>query len=495
MEKRKTIIIDEFDGGVTRDLRVQSTNKFKISKNFDNYSDSKRLQPFRALEANETKAINITQFIQTNSQIYGYGTVSGATLLGTAKIYKKTGNLITSDWVEDRAVNGLGAREANVFFEYKDYLYFWEAGARLTRHGDITATATNATYQTISYTNVAQPVHHPADDIAYFFSDNKVHKLNGTAWSLAVLTLPDNLIITCATAYGNYLAIGCKSKTLSGKSIVFLWDRDSSLTTISEKIDWGKGDLRILDVLDGVLIGISNVSTNLFGLKEKIQIKWYSGIISMPLELDMDSVTTGDYEYKIPDDAKGFLQNNKLYFPIESGQSADGGKYTGIWVVGRHETGSPFSVTMAYKIDTDATSDQIQGFNIFEDYLFVAHSSDGSVDRTNDNAVYPTATYESYIFTGGDSSQTKKLLRATVIVEPQPSAGTFTLSYKRDAETTWTDIFTDSTDDDIRHTALNIEATGVNLGQFKEVQFKITSTGGTVITGLKFEYEEIDDDK
>lgn len=485
--------INQFDGGVTRDLRVQSANKFKVTKNFDIFSDSKKLQPFRALEANETKNINITQFIQTNDQIYGYGTTAGASV---AKIYKKSGDIITGDWTEDQNVEGLGAREENVFFEYKDYLYFWEARARLARHGDITGTSSNETYQTIAYTNVAQPVHHLADDIAYFFSDNKVHKLNDTSWTSDVLELPDNLIITSACAYGDYLAIACKSKELTGHSIVFLWDRDSSLTTISEKIDWGVGDLMIIAVLDGVLVGLSNISTNsTLGFKEKIHIKGYSGGLSFLRELDVDNTTTGDSRCYIPNGAKGVIKNGKLYFPLETGASADAKNYTGIWVVGRHEVGSPFAVTMAYKIDTDASSDQIQGFNIFQDYLFVAHSSDGSVDRTNDQEVYPTAIYESYIFTGDDSSQTKKLLRATVFVEPQPSGGTFTLKYKRDAESSWTTIFTDSTENQIRHTSVNIESDGSNLGLFKEVQFRIESTGGTVITGLKFSYEEIDDDK
>lgn len=491
--KIKTIKIDQFDGGITRDLRMQSHNKFKITKNFDIFSDSKRLQPYRNLIANETKNINITQFLQVNSQIYGYGVVVGYAI---AKIYKKTdtSSLITDNWTEDRNVEGAGAREGFIFFHYKNYLYFWEAGERLSRHGDITGIATNETYQTITYTNVAQPVHHPADDIAYFFSDNKVHKLDNTSWSLAVLTLPDNLIITSACAYGNYLAIGCKSKELTGHSVVFLWDRDSSLTTISDKIDWGEGDLMILEVLEGLLVGISNVSTKFFGLKPKIHIKGYSGSLSFIQELDVDSATTGDEDYKIASGAK-VVKNGKLYFSVHSGVSANAKNYTGIWVVGRHEIGSPFAVTMAYKIDTDASADQIQGFNIFDDYLFVAHSADGSVDRTNNNDAYATAIYESYIFNGDSSLQTKKLLRAKVTVEPQSTGGTFTLKYKRDAETTWTTIFTDSTDGQIRHTALNIESSGANLGLFKEVQFRIESTNGTVITSIEFEFEEIDDDK
>ena len=88
MGKIKQIKINNFDGGVTRDLRVQSTNKFKISKNFDNYSDSKRLIPLNALtSAQEDKTYNIVKFLLSNNSIYGLGVVVGGAI---AKIYKKT---------------------------------------------------------------------------------------------------------------------------------------------------------------------------------------------------------------------------------------------------------------------------------------------------------------------------------------------------------------------------------------------------------------------
>jgi len=55
-------------------------------------------------------------------------------------------------------------------------------------------------------------------------------------------------------------------------------------------------------------------------------------------------------------------------------------------------------------------------------------------------------------------------------------------------------IMTHSTDDAVKHSAINIESTGATLPQFNEIQFRIESTGGAVITGLKFKYEDIDDD-
>jgi len=476
--------IDRFDGGVSSDLRDSNSRQFSITKHFDIFTNPKKLTPYRAFEANETTNINIVKFLNANSQIYGFGTTAGTAI---AKIYKKDGNLVTGGWTEDQAVNGTGARNTKAFFHYKDYLYYWAAGTALWRHGDITATATNASYQSITYTNIAQPVHHPADDIAYFFYDNVVAKLDNTTFTDAVLTLPSNLIITAGVAFGNLLAIACKDKNIgSNNSTVFLWDRDSSLATITDKIDWGLGELVVLDIVDGVLTGVSNIgSDSVFKINSKIHIKALSGntpILVKEIELNTSNV---DQNYKATGDWQ--TKNSKLYFTIHSTASVDGADYTGVWVAGRHEISTPFAVTLAYKVDTSATSpsDQIQGFRFFEDYLFVAHSSDGSVERTNDQATYATGVYESQIFNTGDSSLKKDLVGATVMTDPLPTAGQIVLKYRVDAETSWSSaILTEGTDSSISSSVV----TGLPK-DYKEIQFRIESTGGAEITGLSFKEE------
>lgn len=500
--------INRFDGGRSGDLRQPSSNSYSITKHFNIFSNPKRLTPYRDLEANETKNLKIVKFLQVNSNIYGYGVVVSGNV---GKVYKKVGNIITSGWTEDRDVEGSGARDERVFFHYKDYIYMWEGGARLVRHGDITGTATNATFQTISFTDVAQPVHHPTDDIAYFFADNIVYSISqkdGSDWA-SVLTLPNSLIITSATPYGNYLAIACRDKNPTGSSIVFLWDRDSSLATVSEKIDWGSGGLELIGVIDGVLIGISNVGNDgTLGILAKLHIKQLSGNTAVLIrEIDLDSTTTGDTDYSIPGvkstrGSLGQVVNNKFYFALDSGDSVNARILTGIWVLGRHEAGSPFAITMAYKVDTDATSptDTIDGFNLFQDYLFVAHSADGSVDRTNDQSSFlETSVFESQIYNGSqadpkiDSSWKKDLLGITVTFDPLPAAGQVVLKYAIDeniATDTFVTIFTEATNDSISFSAINSLPKG-----YKEIQFRFESTGGAEPTGLYFKEEATPKDR
>lgn len=59
---------------------------------------------------------------------------------------------------------------------------------------------------------------------------------------------------------------------------------------------------------------------------------------------------------------------------------------------------------------------------------------------------------------------------------------------------TWVTVFTHATASSIRHTATNIESTGATLPTYKEIMFRIESTKGAEITGLKFLEETIDDD-
>ena len=89
---------------------------------------------------------------------------------------------------------------------------------------------------------------------------------------------------------------------------------------------------------------------------------------------------------------------------------------------------------------------------------------------------------------------TKKLLGITVMTSPLPTVGTVILSYRKDEDSGFTEIFTNSTDDSIRHSAITIESSGATLPQYKEIQFRIESTGGAEITGFKFRSEEIPDD-
>jgi len=73
-----------------------------------------------------------------------------------------------------------------------------------------------------------------------------------------------------------------------------------------------------------------------------------------------------------------------------------------------------------------------------------------------------------------------------------PTAGQVVMKYRVNNETSYTTIFTDTTDNDITHSAVNIESSGATLPQFRELQLRVESTGNAEITGISLKWEEID---
>ena len=137
--------------------------------------------------------------------------------------------------------------------------------------------------------------------------------------------------------------------------------------------------------------------------------------------------------------------------------------------------------------------------------MFIAYDDGGTFDvsKTDDTNLHAiTAIYETVIINDGDSSLTKKLKGVTVIHEPLPSNGSVVLAYKKDEETTFTTILTNTTANSLRESAVVIESGGAALPTYKEITFRIESTAavaGTtgdigVITGIKWESDVKKDD-
>ena len=87
----------------------------------------------------------------------------------------------------------------------------------------------------------------------------------------------------------------------------------------------------------------------------------------------------------------------------------------------------------------------------------------------------------------------KQLLGISATHEYLPASGQIAIKYKKDNETSFSTLTTNTTDGTIRTTAIN-DANKSTLPKFKEITFRIESTGGAVPTGLRFKVKDIDDD-
>ena len=182
--------------------------------------------------------------------------------------------------------------------------------------------------------------------------------------------------------------------------------------------------------------------------------------------------------------------------PFALSTSTESTYHLGIWVFGRKNINSNFTLSLDYiEEGVDTANFYINSFGAAGDYWFINHSADGSITKTDDAGNYTfTSLYESQTFNGGDSSETKKLIGVTVFTAPMPAAGQIVLKYRKDEDTSFTTIFTHTTDNSISHSAINIESSGATLPEYKEIIFRIESVGGAEITGLKFKSEIIDKD-
>ena len=504
MGKQFSIQINRFDGGMMEDKRIGwssgsgvfFTDKFSLTKHFDAFTLPHSLIPLYKTKAfeGEDKAKGIVKYIyasrnfptDTSFKLYGYGIDTGTT---KAQVFMRDPTETSWSTPTNNKSTNTG-RDTKIFFYYKGFIYMLRTGGNLMRF-DVTSSAVfEEAYQAIgAYTNSAEPTHHPADDCAYFFLDNKVYRLNNTSWDGLVLTLPSNMKIVSATPHGNYLAIGCVTLgDLAVKSIVFLWDRDSSLTTLTERIDFGDGSIEYLHSVYGNLFSVMSFypSSAYANKRAMLLVKVAIGNQAKLVNFLTSDVTSGIVVYQ-----NKVVKNDRLYFPAKV--QLNGDTRIGIWSM---DSNGELSLEI---VNPDATS--FQGIYALANVWLMSHSGDYSDDLLDNEydtdstgsrySLTSPCVYESLKFDGGDASMKKKLIGVTVMHEPLPTLGQVVLKYRKDEETNWTTIFTHTTDNSISHDAINIESSGANFPEFNEIQFRIESTGGAVITGLKARGEYI----
>lgn len=477
MGKIYEVKIDRFDGGISEDKRSKDYTRYSITKGFDAFNYAYKLKPLSGTTARETKTADIVKFEyalgpSSTYYIFGFGTTTDGT---KTEVWRY--NSGSNTWEEfSNNTSGVGGRNENVFFHYKNWLYMLISGTTIIRCNTTAASAFNDSYQTMAYTTAVQPVLHPVDDIAYFFGNNTIYSLDdpdgtGAGWNTEI-SIPSNMDIVSACAYGNYLAIAAVTNGDYGKkSFVYLWDRDS--ISWNDVIDFGSGEIMRLACLDNKLIAIVDSYPNMVireanGLTCK-ELNFIKSNLGANLSINCSQVV-----------------NNRLYFSIDlDGDNAR----NGIWAVDSNGK-------LALELQV-SDADSYEGFYFDNYYWWIAHSNDGSVDRTESSSGAPTSVYESLIF--GDTNINKKLLSVGVMTEPLTFNGNYIkLEYRTRETGTYVEIFTKGTRyytylDAVTH---ETASTGIsiydNLPEFREIQFRITSTNGDAITGLVFKYEELD---
>lgn len=497
----KEVKIERFSGGISDDVRQNTSTGYSITQHFDTLTSPYRLIPFRDSEADNTTQVGVVNFAYDGTKIYGLG-LKTSTL--RAQIYQKTG--ATGSWGEPSTstsgtiTNHIG----NTFIIYKGYTYQFVASNSLDRW-QIGGTYTDA-YQALAFTAFTDGsgcttqgiVHSKADTlyIGYYSTSNgsRIFSLNNTTPTANAFQLPTNMIVTALAEYGSYLAIACRPAVSgAGNSKVFIWDMVS--TTPTDVLDFGAGDLWCLGNVGGYLVGVMNgaSSSDITFTKKRVHIKTYAGgAVQLFKTLEDDGLELfGLLGYK------PFISTlNGLSFGLYSTGSK---VLTGIYTFSRPNETYPFSVTCERLIHNSTSITSFVGMMRLGDVMFTAYnhvaSTSSNVGRTNDIASYTaTSVYESQRFGTDNTRMKKNIIGITVNHEYLPSGASAVVKYRKDAETSWTTIFTSNTQNALYYSSKNITSSGAIIPEFREIQFRIESTGGAVITGFSFKYEENPDD-
>lgn len=491
----KPVVINKFNSGITNDPR-DPNHVARVITNFDALTNAYKLTPYRDSESGDSAAStsqkqNFAIALRTGStySLYALG-VQSAQPTRAEIMYKDFTALDSATWSTPSNNQSSGGSTSFGLFTYyakTGLIYGAKSGTTIWAFSP-SGGAFNETAASVTYTNISDGIVHSKDDIMYFGADNTIVKNDNGSFSTA-LTLPTNFYVSSICEYGNFLAIAAAPLSGVGKSRVYLWDRDTSLTTLSENIDWGEGPLKIINEVEGALVGISLYGNNLTRLADRVVFKYYDssrGAITFEELQGATSTQLLSAKQKI---------DQRLLFMMSI--SLNGAVREGVWSVGRDASGR-FGVVheRTPNNDTALSSGVLKGFIKVGDYLFQSFTDSGTYTlmKTNDQASYTaTSIIETTINPGmaaDDRIQLKQLMSVGAMYEALPAAGQIVVKYKVDGGS-YTTVFTETTDGVVYTEPYTLTAAGSQFTRGKEYEFRVESTGGAEVTGLHYRFERI----
>ncbi len=534
------VVIERFDGGMSDDRYEYSVGQSSVVKGFDLLTFPHRLFPTLTSIVDTTGTGIGNLIVGSDGTLYGLGADAGNPTTNSQLYNKATAN---SAWAAIvNAKTGSGALNFDMLVEYKD------TGTARTMHvsgngGIAQLDPTNGltvNTHTLSYTSITQGIIHPKDDIMYFgyttSSGTFIGLNNANTWNDTALQLPTFYIVTSISFYGNYLAIMCAPRaafTLSStgkilavsnnggsyRSVVYLWDRDTSLATISEVIDWGTGIGQVLNNLNGKLIGISNVGGNSINIdvRNSIIFKEYAGTVPQVIhEISTEKQTTTQPSVNI-NPLVNFSYRNRLYFSIDIVGGSTSPTLYGLWSMGKSNSSNQYAIGIEYGATSDNSETSVKAAAILGDYASTVYTANGTLGFSVVNTSLATkfsclSFYESCVNPGMlllrntrmDFSLVKQLQAVSLSYFPLVTGQQITLKYRVDSNSGatgtlgsgWTTIATytpasesSGSPDDNQGFERMLDAAGSQFTSGRFYEFRIESAGGAQILEFAYKFE------
>jgi hypothetical protein len=503
----RTITVNNFGAGIADDIYGGAAGEFSISKHFDILSYPNRLYPLRGMSADTTGTGIGNVLVGSDGAFYGLGwDIANDPGGPSAGIWKRG----ASSWTQ---FTHSPAQDViyPLFVEYHT-----SGGVRSLIHASggnkivITALDDSAiATHSLTFTNIAQGVVHPKNDILYIPYDNKIAVNNNGSWTDIGFTAPANYRITSVAPYENSLAIAC-TPSVNGvdyggsgnNSIVLLWDMNTSNTLADETINWN-GSLKVINNLGRVLIGISDVggaTSNILD-QDSIQIQAYAGGEPEPiLEIPTIKQTTTTPDASI-NPRVNFINRKRMYFSINIESGSTSPTYRGLWSIGKSKRTGRYVVTLERIATTDNSETGVLAAAIAGDKCSMVHTTEGTLTFTNTTAstgdqwtatsVHETCVNPQMPFNPHrgvlDPIKQKQLVAFAVHYLPLPSSGQVVAKYRVDGGA-WTTIFTETTDGAVV-TEMTVDASGSQFTSGRNYEFRLESTGFAQILGYSYKYE------
>lgn len=500
--KQKQILQSNFWNGIIDDIRSTLASGFWYSENLEVGKGRALKQVVNNQAENPCSyavANFITKLIQNGTDIYGLGQ-DNITNKDTT-IWKKT-NALDGAWgiPTNGTVAGSTFVPNNPLFAVLNGNIFFDAGNGSVGKYTIASNTMNAAWKT----GAAMKGGTIWQGKIYGWIGQDIYVIDPVADTLTKMkSVSTEQTIVDLVPYGNLLCVVCTSTVTISRA--YLWDGVSTIAWV-EVLEIGQGQVSGGANLEGnIYVAISTPN------KRSLKLKAYSGVYFRTIyTYSARKNLAGTSAYIMPA-SKLKVFDGFVYFLITG--TKPNSSYVGLYEYaiarfGREDANNPMTFSIYKTIDFTSErslNGQIENndFIIIENIVGASDTAEKAIaaviysaDNNTTFFLSSTNTYsaqagvlETFIFDGGDASVEKQLMGISVFTEALASAGQVVCKYKKDEETAWTTIFTNTTDSGISYEAVNIESAGTCLPTFKTIQFRIEVIGNTTITGFKFKFE------
>lgn len=507
MARKRTFDITRFDGGMSDDIRVSDLSKCALVSHFDIYCDPHKLVPMpgfvndHAISGDSTglKAYSVRAFYydgKNTNKLYAVGEVSGG---GGSKLWEKA-TPTTSEWTATTTGEGTDdLTDPTILFRPSSSasLYYATEASGTTYLSMYNGTVTDKD-ETLVASSISNSPFTLIEDEALstnydvYFNVPGSSKVSAMSNDAFTTTAKDTAIFPQSLAVGGeYVGIFGHLSNPS-KTSLQLWDANSLL--VDRTVDFGFGRAIDTNYVGNFWVGV--VNEGLVDFDNNFS-EYVNGEYNLSIKVAEGDQATNIYTFKgtTQTNAEARVIDGKardlMMFHARIPTDATPTTYNeGVFAVGRCKPGSPLAVSKL--LDTGSLG-SVQAVYSFGRHMFFAHAGDGSVSRLDS---FATGTYDvdciyDTLMFGHDTPYLKEFKGLAVLTEDLPSGGEVEVFYRFDEDDSWTTLGTSDTDGAEIHNFTR--ASGVPIGKFREIQFRIQITGNVTVKGIYITLHESDD--